>query len=90
MATALDQLLESYALATKQPPPPGRILVHNRVRPTARLGSRGFRAYWARPGAEFVLCDCGWRPDLGEHYVVAALDAEGDTRPGAGRWWRPA
>jgi hypothetical protein len=63
-----------YALATKQPPPPGQILVHNRVRSTpTRQGGRGFRAFWTAPGKEFALCDCGWLPDLGVHYVVAAI-----------------
>jgi hypothetical protein len=64
LANHLSKLVESYRLATKQPPPPGYILVHNRPDP------RGFRAWWATPGAEFVPCDCGWRPDLGEVYRV--------------------
>jgi hypothetical protein len=74
MTEPLEKLIERYRLATKQKPPPGQILVHNRVRSTPHTpqGSRGFRAYWTRPGKEFVLCDCGWRPDLGEHYIVAA------------------
>ena len=68
----LAKLVESYALATEQRPPPGHILVHNRVMSTPRThqGFRGFRAWWTKPGAEFVSCDCGWRPDLGEHYRV--------------------
>jgi hypothetical protein len=32
----------------------------------------------AEPAAEFVLCDCGWRADLGKHYRV--------QRPPARRW----
>jgi hypothetical protein len=66
----LKSLVESYSLATKQPPPHGRILVHNQVKstPGAFQGSRGFRAWWAKPAAEFVMCACGWRPDLGEHH----------------------
>jgi hypothetical protein len=26
--------------------------------------SRGFRAWWAPRGPEFVLCNCGWCPEL--------------------------
>jgi hypothetical protein len=29
----------------------------------------------------FVLCGCGWRPDLGKHYRVWVLEAA-DERPG--------
>jgi hypothetical protein len=67
-----ETLVESYALATKQRPPPGHILVHNRVEtsPRTHQGFRGFRAWWTQPSKELVLCDCGWRPDLGEHYRV--------------------
>jgi hypothetical protein len=57
-------LIDSYRLATKEPPPAGYILVHNLP------DSHGFRAWWTKPGDELVLCDCGWRPDLGEHYRV--------------------
>jgi hypothetical protein len=57
-------LIDSYRLATKEPPPTGYILVHNLP------DSRGFRAWWTKPGDELVLCDCGWRRDLGEHYRV--------------------
>jgi hypothetical protein len=76
LANRLASLVDSYRLATKEPPPAGHILVHNRP------DSRAFRAWWAEPGDEFVLCDCEWRPDLGEHYRV--------QRPGsnAERLWR--
>jgi hypothetical protein len=50
------KLIDSYRLATKEPPPAGQILVHNRP------DSRGFRAWWTTPSAELVLCGCGWRP----------------------------
>jgi hypothetical protein len=68
----LAKLIESYRLATKQRPPAGQILVHNRVEtgPRTAPGTGRFRAWWAKPGTEFVPCDCGWRPDLGEHYRV--------------------
>ncbi len=41
--------------------------------PRMHQDSRGFRAWWMQPGKELVLCDCGWRPDLGEHYRVELL-----------------
>jgi hypothetical protein len=34
------------------------------------LDTRGFRAWWTQPGGELVLCDCGWRPGLGEHFRI--------------------
>jgi hypothetical protein len=66
------KLIDSYRLATKEPPPAGHILVHDNVKhtPSTQQDTRGFRAWWAKPGNEFVPCDCGWRPDLGEHYRV--------------------
>jgi hypothetical protein len=68
----LKRLVDSYRLATERPPPPGQILVHNQGKSTRRTfqSAHGFRAWWAEPGAEFILCDCGWRPDLGVHYRV--------------------
>jgi hypothetical protein len=83
-------LLESYQLATKQPPPAGHIVVHSQVRSTLGRFRRnlGFRAWWALPGEEFVLCGCVWRPDLGEHYRFQRLGplVRRTTRHGA----RPA
>jgi hypothetical protein len=66
------RLLKSLQLATKQPPPPGYILVHSQVRSTPGKFRRnlGFRAWWTKPGKEFVPCDCGWRSDLGKHFRV--------------------
>jgi hypothetical protein len=64
----------------REPPPPGQVVVHNRVRPTRQLGSRGFRAWTAStepgPPPESGLgwrhtverCDCGWAPELPAHY----------------------
>jgi hypothetical protein len=52
LANHLASLVDSYRLATKEPPPAGHILVHN------RLDSRDFRAWWAKPGEEFVLGLC--------------------------------
>jgi hypothetical protein len=54
-------------------PDDGRVLVHNSVRPTPRLGSRGFRA-WLQPRSNALEpCACGWAPELGPHYRVIAL-----------------
>jgi hypothetical protein len=69
MTNRLAELVESYRLATEQPPP-GHILIHSRSTPRTNPGSSGFRAWWSKPAAEFVLCDCGWRPDLGKHYRI--------------------
>jgi hypothetical protein len=52
--------------------PAGRLLVHNHVRTTRRLGSRGFRA-WLLPIEQresVAHCACGWVPELGAHYRV--------------------
>jgi len=72
MTNHLSALVDSYRLAIERPPPPGQILVHNQIRgaPAAYKSTRGFRAWWAKPGREFTLCACGWRPDLGQHYRV--------------------
>jgi hypothetical protein len=51
--------------------PVGKVLVHNHVRPTLRLGFAGFRAWFDDPGQEYEICDCGWAPKLNKHYRVA-------------------
>jgi hypothetical protein len=85
----LKRLVDSYRLAAKQPPPPGQILVHNQAKSTSGTfqGSRGFRAWWATPGEEFVLCSCGWRSDLGDTTAsigrALSCDVAGDA--GSGR-----
>jgi prophage regulatory protein len=48
--------------------PPGKILVHNHVRPAERQGERGFRFWWADDAARHEPCDCGWAPHLPAHY----------------------
>jgi hypothetical protein len=61
--------------------PPGRILVHNSVRPAKRMGYRGFRAWLSFPEPKYVICDCKWASNLGEHYRVGTNDPlrrEGD------------
>ena len=69
--------------------PAGHVVVHNHVRPARRLGARGFRAWVAAPddderiaryardedGYEVERCDCGWAPELPEHYRVKRADA---------------
>jgi len=54
--------------------PPGRILVHNSVRPAKRMGYRGFRAWLSFPEPKYVICDCKWASNLGEHYRVGTND----------------
>ncbi len=47
--------------------PFGKVVVHNRVPPARRLGSRGFRAWLAEPSSEYEICPCEWAPELGAH-----------------------
>jgi hypothetical protein len=74
-------LIDSYRLATRQPPPAGHILVHNLP------NSRAFRAWWMKPGTEFVLCECGWRAPISASTTasndpVLMPNAFGDARAG--------
>jgi hypothetical protein len=50
--------------------PEGRAVVHNHVRPTRRLGSRGFRAWLAEPSERLEVCGCDWAPELTQHCRV--------------------
>jgi hypothetical protein len=50
--------------------PPGSVVVHNNVKPARQLGSRGFRAWLASSREGLVICECGWAPQLPEHYRV--------------------
>jgi hypothetical protein len=50
--------------------PAGKVLVHNSVRPSRRLGTRGFRAWLQSPSERLMVCDCDWAADLGKHYRV--------------------
>ena len=55
--------------------PPGRIVVHNHVRPpgfpNVPLGFNGFRVWTELEDAsERVRCECEWAPHLPEHYRV--------------------
>ena len=51
--------------------PAGKVLVHNQVKPTRRIGSRGFR-FWLSTPEDRTLerCDCRWAPELGTHFRV--------------------
>lgn len=74
-----------YLLKMPDSIPDGRVLVHNRVRPTRRLGSQGFRAWLERPDpARLELCDCSWAPELGRHHRVKqlAVSLNADDRTG--------
>jgi hypothetical protein len=51
--------------------PAGKIVVHNNVVPAKRIGSRGFRIWYvAADSSKYVACDCGWAPELGEHFRI--------------------
>ena len=65
-------LREGVTYLAKIPPavPPGLVLVHNHVKPSRRLGARGFRAWLAKSSERYVRCECGWAPELPEHYRV--------------------
>ena len=51
--------------------PTGQVLV-NDVQPAKRFGVRGFRAWTQEPNDRTVVCDCGWAPEITEHYRIAA------------------
>jgi hypothetical protein len=48
--------------------PPGKVIVHNRVRPSRIQGVRGFRFWFETPSEDLTVCNCGWAPELGTHY----------------------
>ena len=48
--------------------PADHVLVHNDVRPTRRLGSRGFRVWLSREPARYAPCACSWASGLGPHF----------------------
>ena len=60
--------------ASQREIPAGHVLVHNHVRPphrSTRSGIRGFR-YWLQVLTDdLASCDCGWAPEVPEHYRVA-------------------
>lgn len=60
-----------YLTTLTRPLPSGKVLVHNRVKGTRRLGSRGFRAWLSKPDpTRLTVCRCGWARDFGPHYRV--------------------
>ena len=59
-----------YLSAVPRSAPPGKIVVHNSLRPTMRLGVRGFRAWLAEPSPDYEACSCDWAPHLSVHYRV--------------------
>jgi hypothetical protein len=59
-----------YIAGVPKTVPKGKVLVHKRaLRPTSRLGSRGFRAWLADPDERYEVCMCGWAPHLVHHRV---------------------
>jgi hypothetical protein len=67
--------MKNYLTQLPAAVPKGKVLVHNTVRPTRRLGSRGFRAWLEPPHwPRLELCDCGWAGELGQHYRVIPID----------------
>lgn len=59
--------------------PAGMVVVHNHIRPTRHIGSRGFRI-WLQPADQqhhrghYVLpCSCDWAPELGKHYRKSTM-----------------
>lgn len=57
-----------FAIPKREDVPPDRVVVHNSVRPIRRLGSRGFRAWFAPLDERVEVCYCGWASELGLHY----------------------
>jgi hypothetical protein len=74
----------------RKPLPAGHVVVHNHVRPAHPIGLHGFRVWIAAPPDDprigrayrredpfnVVRCDCGWAPELPEHYRVRFEDPE--------------
>src|SRR5436305_6908955 len=48
--------------------PPGKILCHNGVVPDP-ITPNGFRFFLNDPSDDFVVCKCGWAPELPEHFI---------------------
>lgn len=67
------KFFSGYLSRVPESAPSGKIVVHNNVRPTERLGARGFRAWLANPSPQYEVCPCKWAPELGDHYRVRAV-----------------
>jgi hypothetical protein len=65
----------NYLTTLKDVVPPGRVVVHNTVRPSIRLrlGWRGFKAWHQKLNDTLVVCNCGWAPKFGTHYIPKAV-----------------
>ena len=51
--------------------PIGQVVVHNHIKPARIIGARGFRAWLeSRKAKNITVCDCGWAPELGQHFRV--------------------
>jgi hypothetical protein len=74
MLVETKKTMLDYLPAGKMPKeiPAGKILVHNSVRPSRRIGYKGSRAWWDDKGNadNSDKCDCGWGAELGEHYIA--------------------
>ena len=76
--TEFDAIGSTYLGRSPKTVPSGQFLVHNHIkRPTRSedIGFGGFRV-WLQLTADdedVVLCDCGWAPELGKHYITAPL-----------------
>ncbi len=66
-----------YLSSIPESVPSGKIVVHNNVRPTSRLGTRGFRVWLDEPSPRYEVCSCEWAPELGGHYRQGILGADG-------------
>jgi hypothetical protein len=67
-------MIEAYLFRLPKTVPAGCVVVHNNVRPTRRLGSRGFRAWLSLPDpATLEVCPCAWAQELGQHFRVSRL-----------------
>jgi hypothetical protein len=61
-----------YLYETPRSVAPGKVVVHNHIRPARHPGARGFRAWEQAPTSNLEECYCGWAPRLPRHYRVAA------------------
>lgn len=67
--TSINQL--EYLTRLPKEVPPGRVLVHNHVKPARPLGTNGFRAWLELPNPQKLEpCPCSWAPKLEQHYRV--------------------
>jgi len=72
MAKVTKPATEDVAWSEGTVRPAGFILCHNHIKHHARTrqGTNGFRAWFSLPSAKHLVCDCGWRPELGKHYRI--------------------